>query len=226
MLEVPDKLLKREKTNLILLEAQLITSSIFTPHRLAFLPRSLWIYICRLKVVSDRAEVTEPLTKRRNSHTAVALSRGGLFEDLYFEGDNQMRLATRVEKGMLAAAVGAQDDEGSRGASTDSAPARAASSWHKSYVIWPHQSERKKWWRVRKAMVWEKGGREGGRGSLPTDGISISSIIMKGIISGCWTELEKWGQVCVWVEECVCVCVFVFRQISCMWGWLICRVTM
>lgn len=62
MLEVPDKLHKREKTSLILIEAWLITSSIFTPYRLAFLARSLLIYICRLKVLSDRAEVTEPLT--------------------------------------------------------------------------------------------------------------------------------------------------------------------
>lgn len=60
---------------------------------------------------------------------------------------------------------------------------------------------------------WEGGGR------LPTDWISIGSIIMKGIISGFGPSLGNEAK-CVWVEECV------FLDISRMWGWLIRRVTM
>lgn len=54
-----------------------------------------------------------------------------------------------------------------------------------------------------------------GGGWLPTDWISITSIIMKGFNSGCWTKPGKLGQVCVGWTACV------FGQIRSMCSWLI-----
>lgn len=90
-----DKLHKREKTSLILSEAYLITSSIFTPYQISILCPLPLVYICRLKVLPCRDKVTETLTKRRSPHAVVALSCGGFFKGLYSQGDSRMRHARR-----------------------------------------------------------------------------------------------------------------------------------
>lgn len=118
---------QREKTSLILLEAWLITSSIFAPYRLAFRAHSLLIYICRLKARSDGAEVMKLLAKCLNSHHAVASSCMGLFKGLDSEGNSQMRGGLKNEKTLVAAWWEREMMTDPSGASSVSAPVRAAS---------------------------------------------------------------------------------------------------
>lgn len=173
-------------------------------------------FLSFVKTYTSKSEVTASITNSTTCTPSSVFSNcSGLLNGCYTESESLMRRAAWVQK------------------------KRQWSWWWElemirdpaaqvhTQLLWEQEADIRvtRYGHIR-GEVGEGGGGEWGSdcweggGWLPTDWISIGSIIMKGIISGCWTEPGKWGQVCVGWRVCV------FRQISRMWGWLIRGVTM